>query len=125
MNRAAFVALVAVMSGCSVGFGDLSGSHGKPGPPVNVPTQTSTTLGALVTGFNESGDCVYRPFVKVGDAEDNRDDGHAQIEGYSPGSVARSRDGQVITEKVDASRFMRMGELRMFGAHTCKAPFYQ
>lgn len=62
-----------------------------------------------VASRTNSGQCYYKPFVKVGITNDDPDTGEPQIIGYTPGNVQVSRKGDVIWERVHEKRFARRG----------------
>lgn len=76
-------------------------------PPVTVSPTVEYVEGAVVVGITPDGRCVYKPFLKFKDTEDNPDTGEPQILGVTPGDVVILHD-EVVFERVLASEFVEL-----------------
>jgi len=80
--------------------------------------------GALVLGVSNAGNCVFAPFVMVGQADDDPDTGDGQILGYEPGDVRTDREGHIIWQRAAEAQFVKLGGLKSVKGRVCKAPPY-
>lgn len=81
--------------------------------------------GAVVVGVKNDGGCVYKPFVKTGDTNNNPDDDQPQILGYEPGNVMISKDGEVIWERVYEAQFIPLNKRKTVNGRVCACPAYR
>lgn len=95
-------------------------------PVIKNKSKLDMIKGALIVGVRV-GRCIFRPFVKVGDTE-NDDEGRSQILGFEPGNVHFSRlhPGVIIYERVYAEMFLRRGMFKAVkgSEKPCTAPPY-
>lgn len=85
-----------------------------------VSPKSEWVKGGVVIGTTGEG-CVFKPFVKVGDAEDD-EDGNTQILGYEPGNVQVNRKGEVVWERVRERVFIPLNRAKQIGGRLCKCP---
>jgi hypothetical protein len=85
-----------------------------------VRPQSEWVKGGVYVGRSNSGSCVSKPFVKVGDAEDNADDGKPQILGYDPTNIQKNYKGDIVWERVYEELFDPLNH--PFHNTPCKCP---
>lgn len=88
-----------------------------------VRSRSEWVRGAIVIGVTNSGSCVYKPFVKVGDTEPD-DMGEAQILGFEPGNVQVGKNGEIVWERVYEKQFIRLHGFKSVNGRMCRCPPY-
>lgn len=90
---------------------------------VTSPIGTETYVkGGVVVAVDNDGTCLFKPFIKTSDTVDNPDTGVAQILGFSPGNVQIDMHGEVIFERVEASRFIPLNRRATVDGRQCACP---
>lgn len=82
-----------------------------------------TVKGAVVIGVTNSGNCLFRPFVKTADTDNYADDDRPQILGYEPGNVV-VKNGTVVLERVFEEQFIPLKGFKSVHGRLCKCPPY-
>lgn len=81
--------------------------------------------GGVVIGITNDGKCLFKPFIKVGDTENDPDTDKPQILGFSPGNVYIDRHGRMVWERVLEEVFIPLGRFKTIHGRMCKCPPYQ
>lgn len=87
-----------------------------------VKEKSEWVKGGVYVGRSASGSCVSKPFVKVGDTENNADDDRQQILGYNPLDIQRNYKGDIVWERVYEDDFAEINH--PYKSHPCRCPPY-
>lgn len=121
-NKVLFEILKKISAACIVLYFLIACGVKAFGSEIN--SEKEWIKGSVVIGIKNDGGCVFKPFVKVGDAEDNSDNDKSQILGYSPGNVYVDGKGQVVFERVYEEQFIPLHQHRSVHGRLCSCPPY-